>query len=209
MPHAQKSQQQSSRSELKKVQIVSAATVLFLQRGFLDVSMDEIAQTARVSKRTLYNYFKSKEELFLALGKNQINLMASAMTFESEVSASLEAQLKHIGQQFLQAAYDPVTIQLYRLMVGEADRFPALAKSIYNDAFTDVVDKLGNVLKAHGEKGHLRIPNWRHASEHFIELALGLLHLRVVLGVEAPPKAQKLRSHMNEMVSFFLAAYRV
>src|SRR5271169_4704418 len=44
--------------------IVDAAERLFLERGFGSVSMDDLAQAAGVARRTLYNQFASKEEIF-------------------------------------------------------------------------------------------------------------------------------------------------
>ena len=44
--------------------IVEAAERLFLERGFGSVSMDELAEAAGVARRTLYNQFASKEEIF-------------------------------------------------------------------------------------------------------------------------------------------------
>src|SRR5450756_2001858 len=44
--------------------IVEAAQRLFLERGFGAVSMDELAEAASVARRTLYNQFSSKEEIF-------------------------------------------------------------------------------------------------------------------------------------------------
>src|SRR5499425_2716386 len=44
--------------------IVEAAARLFLERGFGSVSMDELAAAAGLARRTLYNQFASKEEIF-------------------------------------------------------------------------------------------------------------------------------------------------
>src|ERR1700736_1541163 len=44
--------------------IIDAAERLFLERGFGSVSMDELAEAAGVARRTLYNQFTSKEEIF-------------------------------------------------------------------------------------------------------------------------------------------------
>ena len=44
--------------------IVEAAVRLFLEGGFGSVSMDELAEAAGVARRTLYNQFTSKEEIF-------------------------------------------------------------------------------------------------------------------------------------------------
>lgn len=48
---------------MKKEQIIEAARALFYQFGFQKVSMDEIAKKANVTKKTIYVYFKNKEDL--------------------------------------------------------------------------------------------------------------------------------------------------
>ena len=48
----------------KRDAIVAAATELFLEHGFGDVSMDAIAAKAEVSKRTVYSHFENKARLF-------------------------------------------------------------------------------------------------------------------------------------------------
>ena len=48
----------------RKNEIIDAAKKLFIKKGFLGTSMDEIALKAEFSKRTLYTYFKSKEEIY-------------------------------------------------------------------------------------------------------------------------------------------------
>ncbi len=44
--------------------IISAARKLFTKYGYKKVSMDEIAKEANVTKKTIYSYFKDKQELF-------------------------------------------------------------------------------------------------------------------------------------------------
>lgn len=53
--------------ESKKREILSAARELFSEYGYKSVSMDQIAQKAKVSKGALYLYFVDKEDLFLRL----------------------------------------------------------------------------------------------------------------------------------------------
>jgi AcrR family transcriptional regulator len=49
----------------KKERVLAAVTDLFAERGFHRTEMDEIARRAGISKGSLYNYFKNKDELFL------------------------------------------------------------------------------------------------------------------------------------------------
>lgn len=60
---------------MKKQQIIEAARKLFHKFGFKKVSMDEIALEANVTKKTIYMYFSSKEELLKYFIDEEINNM--------------------------------------------------------------------------------------------------------------------------------------
>jgi AcrR family transcriptional regulator len=54
-------------SEERKDQIMNAAEEVFSQKGFSDARMDDIAQETGLSKGTLYLYYKSKDDLIIAI----------------------------------------------------------------------------------------------------------------------------------------------
>ena len=54
-------------SDERKFQILNAAEDVFTKKGFSDARMDDIAEGTGLSKGTLYLYFKSKEELIIAI----------------------------------------------------------------------------------------------------------------------------------------------
>ena len=58
---------------MKEEQILKAARKLISKYGFKKVSMDEIAQEANVTKKTVYAYFDSKESLLNALIRSELN----------------------------------------------------------------------------------------------------------------------------------------
>ena len=51
----------------RKIQILNAAEGVFTKKGFDDARMDDIAEETGLSKGTLYNYFKSKDDLIIAI----------------------------------------------------------------------------------------------------------------------------------------------
>ena len=53
--------------EKKKKALIDAAEALFIRNGFDSTSIDDVAKQACVTKRTLYQYFISKEDLYLAV----------------------------------------------------------------------------------------------------------------------------------------------
>ena len=62
-------------TELRQKIILEAAENLFLSEGYDGTTMDQIAEESEFSKGTLYNYFKSKEELYLAIGVKAYDLI--------------------------------------------------------------------------------------------------------------------------------------
>lgn len=57
-------------SKVKYRRLMEKAKELFIQFGYKAVSMDQIAEAAGISKATIYNYFPSKEELFMKVMLN-------------------------------------------------------------------------------------------------------------------------------------------
>lgn len=60
---------------MKKDQIIEVARKLFCTYGFQKVSMDQIAKEANVTKKTIYVYFKNKEDLFDYFVKEELTNM--------------------------------------------------------------------------------------------------------------------------------------
>jgi AcrR family transcriptional regulator len=78
-------------SELTRKQILEAAYRLFRRQGYSRVSMDEIALAARLTKRTLYHHFRSKDDLLARVLENQNELALQAFwTFADKLSGSVE-----------------------------------------------------------------------------------------------------------------------
>src|SRR5829696_9703070 len=71
------------RARAKRDQILSGARAVFLRDGFAAASTDTIAAEANVSKRTLYVYYPSKEELFAGVMRE--------LTIENPQSRALES----------------------------------------------------------------------------------------------------------------------
>ena len=57
----------NTKKSSKRERIIESGMLLFAEHGYHSVSMDDVAQTASVAKGTLYNYFASKEDLFISI----------------------------------------------------------------------------------------------------------------------------------------------
>jgi len=68
----------------KREQIVTVALELFYQNGFHATGIDRIIKEAGVSKKTLYNHFKSKDELVLATLRKRDELFRNHLMRKTE-----------------------------------------------------------------------------------------------------------------------------
>ncbi|MBI5471433.1 MAG: TetR/AcrR family transcriptional regulator [Ignavibacteriae bacterium] len=88
--------------EQRREEIISAAEKVFMEKGLPAATMDEIAELAELSKGTLYLYYKSKEDLYVAVtmrgGEILYKLMAEATSPQKPV---LE-RIKGLGDAYFE-----------------------------------------------------------------------------------------------------------
>jgi TetR/AcrR family transcriptional regulator len=81
----------------RKEEIVQAAEKVFFSKGFEQSTMDDIAGEAELSKGTLYLYFRSKDDLHLAVARNAIILLRTFTTRATEGGDNALEKLRRIG----------------------------------------------------------------------------------------------------------------
>ncbi len=116
-----------TRPDAKRQAIIGAATSEFLQNGYEAASMDAIAATAEVSKRTVYNHFPSKRELFRAV---TAALYSGLITAENELaprSEPPEIALPRLAKAILKHLRKSDVTGLIRLVIAEQERIPEVA----------------------------------------------------------------------------------
>jgi AcrR family transcriptional regulator len=87
--------------------ISNVATGLFIERGFEEVTVAEIAEAAGVSKMTVFNYFPRKEDLFLDRHADRLAELTTVLRSRAEGVSAVEALRRH--QQALLASGHPLS----------------------------------------------------------------------------------------------------
>jgi AcrR family transcriptional regulator len=90
-------------SERKRTAILEAARTIFSRKAYADAAVDDVAEQARIAKGTLYLYFKSKEDLYLAALVSDLRAMSadarskmeSATGFREKLRAFFEVRLDY------------------------------------------------------------------------------------------------------------------
>jgi TetR/AcrR family transcriptional repressor of mexJK operon len=198
------------RSARKRRAILDAATAAFLRNGYLGTSMDEIAAEAGVSKQTVYRQFADKEGLFTEIVLGTIDEVGEPFFTGIETlhdSEDLEADLRQIAVQLVSVAGNPRLLQLRRLVIGEAGRFPELGRRYYERGPGRSTEGLASRFRRLAEKGLLLVNDPELAAQHFNWLILSIPLNRAMFSVEVDFTAAELRRYADEAVRVFLAAY--
>src|SRR3954452_22760275 len=113
---------------VREAQMVAAAERLFSERGYHGVSMDEIAAASGISKPMLYDYFGSKEGLFLACMERARGRLFEAIGGAVRGADDAESALRAGIYAFLTVANDQRAT--WPVLFGEGGRFNEAAGSI-------------------------------------------------------------------------------
>ena len=108
-----------TRKEEKTAQIIQAATEEFLKKGLDAASMHNIAETAKVSKRTLYKYFPGKDELYNALVDELLDRVHDMYQFSYSPDISTKQQLEIIVNNKIDLTTSEFFLNMSRIVIGE------------------------------------------------------------------------------------------
>ncbi|WP_018680450.1 TetR/AcrR family transcriptional regulator [Actinokineospora enzanensis] len=191
--------------------VVEAATTLFLRQGYLGASVEDIAASAAVSKRTVYNNFGDKERLFTEI---VLGVTATAEHFAEQLVGALRKAddvvpaLYELARRHITATTLPQVVRLRRLIIAEAARFPELAREYHERAPGRVIGALADAFAELDRRGELRAPDPRRAAEHFSFLVLGATLDRAMFDPDAgTPPGEELDRIADDAVRAFLGAY--
>ncbi len=117
-------------TERKREAIMQAAIAEFRDHGFEATSMDRIAARAEVSKRTVYNHFPSKDDLFAAILLQLWETSAPLLDVSYRPEQALRPQLMELMQQKMQMLNDANFIDLARVAIAATIHSPERAQAM-------------------------------------------------------------------------------
>lgn len=194
-------------SEQKRAAILAAASESFAKEGFHATTMDGVASRANVSKRTVYNHFASKDDLFDALVDGLWQQMAPATSHLPPANLSLETRLKKLALSRVEILISAEVIGLFRIVFAESVRSPALVRAYFG--YQQRTDFLGmrTILSEEVKRGRVKDCKQDVAAAQFWGLVLGPTFWPMALGLRTAPDATELELTLEESVKTFLARY--
>jgi len=200
-----------SRSAGKHRAIMDAATTVFLKKGYVGTSMDEIAEIAGVSKQTVYKHFADKDRLFAEIvlaTTDDVDQVVRVLAGTLADTRDLEKDLRDVARRFLARLMAPQLLRLRRLVIANADRLPELGHAWYEQGFGRVLRTLATSFRRLAEHRLLFVDDAQLAAHHFVGMLLWIpLNEAMFTGNRRPRTNAELERYADAAVRAFLKAY--
>lgn len=189
--------------DAKETAIVDAARATFLTEGYDGASMDRIAFVAGVSKRTVYNRFRSKEELFAAAIEESCRRILPVDVAAIESNLPTQEFVVKMARAFLRGILHPEALALRRIAAFEAGRTPALGRIYFEHGPAYMAATFAPIVERAAMREGRQIDDIETAIVQLGALILEPLYTEALLGV-AP---DDLESAINHQIESGLAAF--
>lgn len=179
---------------------------VFLEEGLHGARMERIAETASVSKRTLYKHFESKEVLFDEITKSVLETLSSMHIPEFDPNASLEDQVL----EALRIYYSHVTAEPFmigaRVLIGELMRSPDFAHR-FNKEFALIDAPLAEFLAGGIACGELKANAPNVASDRLLALFKATIFIPLLTHESSVTSSENMQRVARESTDIFLRQF--
>ena len=198
------SEPEAGRAELRRAAFLGAARDVFLEFGYEQANMAEIVRRAGGSLSTLYAQFGGKKGLFEAMIDSRVGELTEQMQVELAAHAPLREGLQRIGEAFLTKQTQPESLEVMRLMVAQAKKFPEIAETWAKRAPEAVRKALATYLEDRAKAGEIRIENYDLAASVYFDLVRSRLQFRSLLLPNYRPTEAEIREVVERAVKVFI-----
>ena len=159
------------RSDLRREDIVRQVAPLFLERGYDNVSLNEIIDLVGGSKTTIYSFFGGKEGLLDAV----VRFITGEVTFGIDIGdeGTLEEQLTRIGLSFLKQVLSPDVLAFHRLMVSMGRSFPAAGQLFFETGPVMAANIVAGWIETKQAAGKLMPGDPKKLAQLFLDMLIG------------------------------------
>lgn len=156
---------EEAKSDLRRRQVLDAATECFRREGFHGSSIARISRAAGMSAGHIYHYFANKEAIVEAIADRERDNMADLVETLSEDTegGDLVARLTRQTAKAVEKNSDPAVVGLMLELAAESARNPSISQILQrsdreiSDQFVDLVHRIGALSGLPAEELRLRL----------------------------------------------------
>jgi TetR/AcrR family transcriptional regulator, mexJK operon transcriptional repressor len=194
-------------AEQRHEELLDQALQLFLEKGFELVTIDAIAASVGMTKRTMYARYADKSALFKAAVQRAIDgWIVPLDKLKAAESDDLEATLTAVARIRMSNAISPAGLRLQRIINAESYRFPEIYTLAYEQGMQPALEFLADLLRRHTKLGSIKITKPEIAAGSFLSMVIGGPTRSIVLGGKVDERA--LEERIRFCVRLFLDGAR-
>jgi len=198
---------QNQVADLTEQAIIEAATEQFLEVGFHQLKIEQVAEITQLPISVINRHFETKEVLLTACITHFCTDLLQLMEEISLDAESVEISLEKIASVFVDLAFDEKGIALYRLAIAECSGIPELAELAYASGPKIGLQILQRYLETVNQLGIFNIKDTKFAAEVFFSLLKGERHFQCLLGVQAVPSAEEKQQMITSVVKYYVQGF--
>jgi AcrR family transcriptional regulator len=128
----------------RRHQVFNASVHLFLEKGFQETTMQEIAEAAGMGKSTLYDYFKTKDEILFSVVEDEVYdlteqakvIVTQDLPAAEKLKQVMQAHLEHLLEQ--KDFYTNLLFEVQRLSIEDQRRLQ-VKRHVYQDLLCSLI----------------------------------------------------------------------
>lgn len=158
-----------------RAKLVDVARQLFAKRGVDDTTMNDIAVASKKGRRTLYTYFKSKEDIYMAVVGSELEMLSDAMEQVAKKDITPDEKILKLIETHL----DSIKMVVYRNGTLRAGFFRNIwrVEAVRKNFDTKEIKLFKQVLAEGKDKGIFDIDN--------VDIIADIVHY-CIKGIEVP-----------------------
>lgn len=175
-------------TEPRRQEIIALVSPLFLDRGYEQVTIDDIIDRIGGSKRTLYERFGGKAGLFEMVVKEHCAKVHRDLFAGVDQSKDIEKQLIAIGTHFVSMILDPSILDNHRLMVAMGKNFPSVTQMFFQAGPQRAYKLVASWIEEQQAIGKIRPGNAAIMAELFLDMLTGRHQLALLTSSSTSPE---------------------
>jgi TetR/AcrR family transcriptional repressor of mexJK operon len=161
-------------AELRHAELLDRALELFLEKGYELATIDAIAATMGMTKRTVYARYPDKSALFKATVQRAIDRwIVPIEALHAVETDDLETTLRAVARIRMMNAISPAGLRLQRIINTESYRFPEIFQQAYEQGTRPTIEFLADLLRRHAKAGTVKVTKPELAATSFLSMVIG------------------------------------
>lgn len=182
--------------------IGAAVDILNEQAADADFSVAQVAQRAKVSKRTVYTVISSKEELIGHIIRRGAQVATTMLDLPVANAADARVVLARFLEEWVNFACGPQAVGIYVMAIRERSRFPAIGEAYYLSRNEHGLKQVAAWLERMCRKNFCPAQDPAMTADLALTMAAAERQRILALGIDEPSSPQQLKERIDAILQF-------